>query len=206
MTLRAPLQAVADEGVLFDNRIVADLIDQAVVIVARDIIISEFKASIIRVGPEPYTVIVVYPVVLDNRVLYVPELPAAGAAAVGRMRLPVVRVIASDLVILQHQVHRTVRRVRVEAVLLVVGQAVVRERIVAAQHDGGAGVVLERRVIHGPSRRRVHVDDTLVLVLAFAAEVLHRQIADGHAGGRTAEGIEVVVPSVQDGTRSADVS
>src|SRR6185437_15890137 len=161
--------------------------------------------SIIRVGPESYAVIVVYPVILDNRVFYVPELPATGAAAVRRMRLPVVGVISGDLVVLQHQAHRTVRRVRVEAILLVVGQAVVRERIVAAQHDASAGIVLERRVIHGPPRHRVHVDDTLVLVLAFAAEVLHRQIADGHAGGRTAEGIEVVMPSVQDGTRSADV-
>src|SRR6185437_606993 len=104
VTLRTALQAVADESVLLDDRVVADLIDQAVVIVARNIIILELKASIIRVGPESYAVIVVYPVVLDDRVLYVPELPAAGAAAVGRMRLPVVGVVTGDLVVLQHQI------------------------------------------------------------------------------------------------------
>ncbi len=136
------------------------------------------------------------PVVRDHGSADTPEFAAARAAAAALAGFPVVGVVARDFVVIEHEAGRTGWRVGVEAVLLVVRQAVIGQRVVAAEHDASAGVVPDRRVVDRPARSRVDVHDPLVEVAAPRAEMLDRQIADRDVARRVSERIVVVVLAV----------
>ena len=106
---------------------------------------------------------------------------------------------------IEYQADRPGRGVGVEAILLIVRQAVIGERVVAAEHHARARVVPDRRVINGPADRRVNVHDALVEVAAPGAEMLNGQVADSDVRRGVGKCVVVGTPSVQDRARGADV-
>ena len=123
--LVGPLTSAFRTNVLFTiSRVVAGLVHDALGVVARDVVALEAEADIVGVRPQADSFVVVDVVVGDLRAVGLPELAAAGAAAAWLPLLPVIGVVAGDLVAVQDHVLDAVGVVGVEPVLSVVAQAV----------------------------------------------------------------------------------
>jgi hypothetical protein len=142
------------------------------------------EVVVVRVGPDSRAVVVVHPVAPDVRAVHGPELRAAGAAATGQLGLPVVGVVAGDLVVLDDQVGKPAGVIGVDPVLPVVPQAVPAHLLAVARHHRGAVVVLDDVVLDHPAGRRVVVDHALV---HRRDEPADGQASDDHVGGQLRE-------------------
>jgi len=94
----------------------------------------------------------------------------------------------------------------IEAILLVICEAVIGQRVVATEYHPGAGVVPHGRMVDRPVRRGVMVHHPLVLVATPASEVLDREETDGHVRGGSAKGVGVHAFAVNDGAWRTDES
>ncbi len=164
-----------------------------------DVVAVEQEAGVVGVRPQPDAAVVVHPVASHAGIGRLPELAAAGAPAARLTPLPVVGVVAGDLVATQDDVADTVGLVRTEAVLSVAQQAVEGRDRSVSEKDPGARVVHDRVVGDGPVVPAVVVDDTLV---RRADEVPDGQVGDGDVGRLPAERVAVESSSVEHRARS----
>src|SRR5262249_12329176 len=81
----------------------AGLVEHRLAVVVLDQVAVDEEVVVVGVGPEPGAVVVVDPVAAHVGAVDRPELHAAGAPAAGQRRLPVVGVVADDLVAHQHK-------------------------------------------------------------------------------------------------------
>ncbi len=129
-----------------------------------------------------------------------PELRAACAPAAGLPDVPVVGVVAGDLVV----VHGDAGASALEAVFAVVLQAGIGQDIAGAEHDPGPGAVLDRDVVDAPAGTLVVVDHALAAVVPGGTEVLDGQVPYRDVLCRLGERVEVAVLAIQDSAGGAD--
>ena len=77
---RALAPAVVDQGVVLDQGVVADLVEDAVAVIVGDVVAGDGDASVVGVTPQPTGRVVVDVVVGEGRIGRVEELPAPVAA------------------------------------------------------------------------------------------------------------------------------
>lgn len=195
---------VPPDRVAPDDRVVAGLVDQGGAVVVLEHVVLDAEVVVVGVRPQPGSAVVVHPVAAYVGAVDGPELDASGAAAALPAPLPVVGVVADDLVALDHQAADTAAAlVRVHAVLAVAAQTAGADLLVSARHQSGTGVVLDRGVLDHPPVGRVVVDHALV---RRRDEALHGQMADGDVAGAAAERVLVLLAAVEHRARRAEVA
>lgn len=127
---------VLAEGVPAHHEIVADLVDEGLSRVALDQVVLDQEVVVVRIRPQAWAMVVMNPVGPDIGPIDRPELHPSGAATTWNSLLPVVGVVAHDLVVLDNQSHdRVTILVGVHPVLAVVAQATVPDLLPGTRHE-----------------------------------------------------------------------
>src|SRR6266498_4918477 len=198
--------AVVFDNIVFDHRIIADLVRDAAPRIVFDVVVGVGGADVVRIGPQPRADIVVRIIVGDLQVRGRPELGAAGLPP-GIEIMPI--VVVGDFVGVDDDAHRAIiggGAVRIDADLRVMVDVVADDLHLVAEVEAGAPVVGQLVVLDDPTGAGIavhrRVGEEAVLSLGVVVDDL--EVLDDDILGSAGKGVLGGVLPVEYGSVRAD--